>query len=109
MPKVAANAVTVLGGIGAPPDQILVSEASASRSTPGTFISAMNTVIEPTVNVGRSALIVSIASEGSKRWNSTSGTPSSRLTVTWAIRPVMWNSGATPSTTSSGPSPHQSR
>ena len=69
----------------------------------------MNTVIEPTVNVGRSSLIVSIASEGSKRWNSTSGTPSSRLTVTWAIRPVMWNSGATPRTTSSGPSPHHSR
>ncbi len=61
------KALTVLGGMGAPPDQILVIVASASRSASGAFISAMKTVIEPTVNVTRSFLIVSSTAEGSKR------------------------------------------
>jgi hypothetical protein len=101
--------VTVDGGIGAPPDQIFVRDARASRSASGAFISAMKTVIDPTVNVGRSSRIVSIAREGSKRQNSTSGAPSNSESVTCEIRPVMWNSGATPSTTSSWPRPHHCR
>src|SRR5215218_396728 len=109
VPNASWNTRTVLGGMGAPPDQILVSDASASRSAFGAFISAMNTVIDPTVNVGRCSRIVSTARDGSNRWKSTSGAPSSRLVVTPATRPVMWNRGATPSTTSSGPSPHHCR
>jgi len=41
--------------------------ASASFSAFGAFISAMNTVIDPTVNVTRSSRIVSIATAGSNR------------------------------------------
>ena len=48
------------GGIGAPPDQILPSDFKASGSAFGAFISAMNTVIEPTVNVGWCSLMTSM-------------------------------------------------
>jgi hypothetical protein len=51
-PNWAWKALTGLGGIGAPPDQVLVSDASASRSAFGAFIRAMNTVIERMVKVG---------------------------------------------------------
>ncbi len=74
-PNVDENCFTVDGGIGAPPDQILPSDFSASGSAFGAFISAMNTVIEPTVNVGRCSLMTSMPSVGSNRWNSTSGAP----------------------------------
>ena len=66
-PNWAWKALTALGGIGAPPDQVLVSEASASRSAFGAFISAMNTVIDAMVKVGRSSRMVSMATEGSNR------------------------------------------
>ena len=70
-PNWAWKALTVLGGIGAPPDQILVIEASASLGSSlaasGAFISAMNTVIDPTVKVARSSRIVSSITEGSNR------------------------------------------
>jgi len=66
-PNWAWKALTVLGGIGAPPDQILVIEASASRLASGAFISAMNTVIDPTVKVARSSRMVSSVTEGSNR------------------------------------------
>ena len=65
----------VVGGIGAPPDQILVSDSQVASVAFGAFISAMNTVIAPTVNVGRCRSITSTAAWGSKRWNSTSGAP----------------------------------
>ena len=108
-PNASENAVTVDGGIGAPPDQMRPSEASASLSAFGAFISAMNTVMEPMVKVGRSVRMTSIAADGSNRWNSTSGAPSSRDTVTCPIRPVMWNSGATPRITASPSSSHHCR
>ena len=66
-PNWAWKALTVLGGMGAPPDQILVIEASASRSASGAFISAMNTVIDPTVKVTRSSRMVSSIIDGSNR------------------------------------------
>ncbi len=97
------------GGIGAPPERIVVSDFSASASAFGAFISAMKTVIDPTVNVGRCSRITSMPRLGSNRWNNTSGAPSSSDTVTCAISPVMWNSGATPSTTSEPVRPHHSR
>ena len=66
-PNWAWKALTALGGIGAPPDEILVREASASGSAFGAFISAMKTVIDPTVKVGRSSRMVSMATDGSNR------------------------------------------
>ena len=75
----------------------------------GAFISAMNTVMDPTVKVAFSSRIVSIVAVGSSRYISTSGAPMSSEIATWPIRPVMWNSGAMPSTTSSRVSPTQSR
>ena len=83
--------------------------ASASFSAFGAFISAMNTVIEPTVNVGRCSRIVSMVTLGSSRCISTSGAPTSSAIAMCPTRPVMWNSGATPSTTSSPARPTQSR
>ena len=44
---------TVLGAIGAPPLYTLVSDDRSRPSHDGSFISAMNTVMAPTVNVGR--------------------------------------------------------
>ena len=87
----------------------MVRLARASFSAPGAFIRAMNTVIDPTVKVAFSSRIVSIVTVGSSRYISTSGAPMSSEIAMWAIRPVMWNSGATPSTTSSPVSPTQSR
>ena len=75
----------------------------------GAFISAMNTVIDPTVKVGRSSRIVSTVTLGSSRYISTSGAPTSSAMAMCPISPVMWNSGATPSTTSSPSSSIQSR
>jgi hypothetical protein len=83
--------------------------ASASFSAFGAFISAMKTVIDPTVKVARSSRIVSMATAGSNRCMSTSGAPVSRQSAMCPMSPVMWNSGATPRTTSSGPMPIQSR
>ena len=83
--------------------------ASASFSAFGAFISAMNTVIDPTVKVAFSSRIVSIVAVGSSRYISTSGAPINSEIAMWAISPVMWNNGATPSTTSSPVSPTQSR
>ena len=72
----------------------------------GSFISAMNTVIAPTVNVGRCR---STSVEHRRRVEavaSTSFIGTSSDTVMWAMIPVMWNSGATPSTQSSGVERH---
>lgn len=109
VPENLSNAATVLGGIGAPPEKILVSVFSDSPRAPGAFISAMNTVIEPTVNVARSTATVSRVTPGSSRYINTSGAPVSRATAMCPTSPVMWNSGAIPSTTSSAPSPTHSR
>ena len=103
------NATTVDGGMGAPPEKILVSVARDFFSAPGAFIRAMNTVIEPTVNVAFSSRIVSMVTVGSSRYIRISGAPMSSEIAMWAMRPVMWNSGATPSTTSSLVRPTQSR
>src|SRR6476661_6868978 len=108
-PNVDENCLMVDGGIGAPPDQILLSDFNASGSAFGAFISAMNTVIDPTVNVGWCSLMTSMPSDGSNRWNSTSGAPRNSAVVTCAISPVMWKSGATPRITSLPDSPHHSR
>src|SRR6476620_905891 len=108
-PNADENCFTVDGGIGAPPDQILPSDFSASGSALGAFIRAMNTVMEPTVNVGWCSLMTSMPNDGSNRWNSTSGAARKSAEVTCAISPVMWNSGATPRITSFEDSPHHSR
>ena len=45
----------------------MVSEARSSLVASGWFISAMNTVIDPTVKVARSSRTVSSIAEGSNR------------------------------------------
>ncbi len=104
-PKRSAKASTVLGRIGAPTEYTLGSVVKAERSALGAFISAMNTVIEPTVKVAPISLIVLIASVGSNRWKSTRSAPVNSDTLMCPIRAVTWNSGATPSRT---PSPLRS-
>ena len=69
----------------------------------------MNTVIEPMEKVGRCSRIASSTTGGSKRYASTSGIGTSRAIARCPMTPVMWNSGATPSTESLGPSWIQSR
>ncbi len=69
----------------------------------------MNTVMAPTVEVGRCSRIASSTTSGWKRCASTNGQGTSIATATWPISPVMWNSGATPRTTSSGVSRIHSR
>ena len=85
------------------------SEAKSSRPTPGTPDSAMNTVIDPTVNVGRCSRIASSTTSGWNRWASTSGQGTCSARATCPTSQVMWNSGATPRTLSSGVSRIQSR
>ena len=62
----------------------------------------MNAVIAPTVNVGFHRSMRSSMFAGSNRKPSTIGIGTSNPTVRWATIPVMWNSGAMPSTQSSG-------
>ena len=109
MPKRRSKASTVAGAIGAPPLTIVRSdEVSRSRAS-GASMSAMKTVIAPVVKVTRWRSISSSARSASKRWSSTSGAPVSSESPMWAMRPVMWKSGATPRITSSAPTPTQSR
>ena len=53
--------------IGAPPLYTFVSDVSASGSALGSFIRAMNTVMAPTVNVGRCSSMRSSTVAGSNR------------------------------------------
>ncbi len=72
-PASRSNRSTTLGAMGAPPLYTFVSD---DRSRPGhdaSFINAMNTVIAPTVNVGRHRSIRSRVVTGSKRKPSTIG------------------------------------
>src|SRR5262249_27510118 len=93
---------TTDGAIGAPPLYTFVSDDRSRPGHDGSFISAMNTVIAPTVNVGRYCSIRSSTVRGSKRYPSTIGIGTSTATAKWAMSPVMWNRGATPSTESAG-------
>ena len=70
---------------------------------------AMNTVIAAQVKVARWRSIASRVTPGSKRYMRTIGIGTSSATPMCPIRPVMWKSGATASTTSSSPRPIQSR
>src|SRR5438094_6311080 len=100
---------TTLGAMGAPPLYTFVSDDRSRPSKLGSFINAMNTVMAPTVNVGRYRSMRSSTVAGSKRYPSTIGIGTRNPTVMWAMSPVMWNSGATPRTLSSGVSDIQSR
>ncbi len=69
----------------------------------------MKTVIDPTVKVASRSATASLQAVGENRCIRTSGMPSSSAMPMWPTMPVMWNRGATASTTSSRSRPTQSR
>ena len=85
----SSNRSTIAGAIGAPPEYTRVKDEKSRPSADSSLISAVNTVIAPTVNVQRCFSIRSSVAAGSNRNPSTSGMRVRTQTAMWPTSPVM--------------------
>ena len=100
---------TMLGAIGAPPLYALVSDDRSAPATAGSFASAVNAVMAITVNVQRCSSASRMIVAGWKPVAEHDRHGHEHPDGDVRDRPVMWNSGAPPSTTSRGVRVIQSR